>query len=224
MTNPRYGKDTTLAELATRIPAASRVFRREGLDYCCSGNRSLAEACRTRGLDADTLLREIESDPSPASPAAGWSTRPLPELVEHILVRYHEPLRRELPELMELARKVERVHAEKPSVPKGLHDHLAMMHADVLDHLLKEEHVLFPMILAGQGRQSGAPVQVMEHEHKDHGRNLARVRELTGDLTPPDEACTTWRALYLRLAALESDLMDHIHLENNVLFPRALCE
>lgn len=224
MSNPRNSTGTTLAELATGIPAASRVFRRVGLDYCCSGNRSLAEACRARGLDADALLREIGSEPAGASPDVDWSARPLNELVEHILVRYHEPLRRELPELMELARKVERVHAEKASVPKGLHDHLAMMHAEVLDHLAKEEQVLFPMILAGQGRRAGAPVQVMEHEHKDHGRNLARVRELTGDLAPPAEACTTWRALYLRLAALEGELMDHIHLENNVLFPRALCE
>lgn len=223
MTNPRNRTDTTLAELATMIPAASRVFRRERLDYCCGGNRSLAEACRARGLDAEALLREIETAPAGADDE-DWSGRPLAELVRHIVARYHDPLRRELPELLELARKVERVHADKPSVPKGLHDHLAMMHAEVLDHLLKEEHVLFPMILAGQGREAGAPVQVMEHEHKDHGRNLERLRELTDDLTPPAEACTTWRALYLRLAALESELMDHIHLENNILFPRALCE
>jgi regulator of cell morphogenesis and NO signaling len=215
--------DVTLAELATRRAAASRVFRRLGLDYCCRGQRSLDAACRARGLDPEALLREIEGAAA-AARKDDWSTRPLPDLIRHIVERYHEPLRRELPELLEMAWKVEQVHADKPSAPKGLHDHLTRMHADVLDHLLKEEHVLFPLILAGHGRHAAAPVQAMEHEHKDHGRNLLRMRQLTDDLTPPAEACATWRALYLRLAELEADLMDHIHLENNVLFPRALCE
>jgi regulator of cell morphogenesis and NO signaling len=98
------------------------------------------------------------------------------------------------------------------------------MHMDVLDHLAKEEQVLFPLIRSGQGRLAAGPAHAMEREHQDHGRNLARMRDLTNDLTPPQEACTTWRALYLRLESLENELMEHIHLENNVLFPRALCE
>jgi len=217
-----YSTDVTLAELAVRHPAASRVFRREGLDFCCRGKRTLADACRSQTLDAEAILREIETAPNER--ATDWSLRPLADLVQHIVAHYHEPLRREFPELIEMARKVESVHANKPSTPRGLGDHLALMEGEVLDHLAKEEQVLFPMIVAGRGRLASAPVQVMEHEHKDHGENLERVRSLTNDLTPPDEACTTWRALYLRLATLESELMDHIHLENNILFPRALCE
>ena len=215
--------EDSLAALAIRLPAASRIFRRAGLDYCCGGNRSLEAACRARNLDPRALLQEIQAA-SQARPEVDWSRAALPDLVEHILSRYHAPLRAELPELVAMARKVEAVHADKPTVPSGLHAHLEAMHAEVLDHLAKEEAILFPAILAGQGRRAAGPVRVMEHEHRDHGRNLARVRELTADLTPPAEACTTWRALYLRLADLESELMEHIHLENNVLFPRALCE
>ena len=224
MNQPSARTAGTLADLATRHPAASRVFHREGLDYCCSGKRSLEDACRARGLDPEALLREIEGAPAPAQPDPDWSTRPLAQIVRHIVQHYHEPLRRELPELIAMAQKVERVHEDKPSVPRGLHALLKVMEAEVIDHLAKEEHVLFPLIVAGDGPLAAGPVQMMEEEHKDHGRNLARVRELTGDLKPPAEACTTWRALYLRLDALESELMEHIHLENNVLFPRALCE
>jgi regulator of cell morphogenesis and NO signaling len=121
-----------------------------------------------------------------------------------------------------MAQKVEVRHADKVSCPKGLGALLVAMHEDVLDHLEKEEQVLFPMILAGQGASAVGPVHVMEREHDEHGRNLRRVRELTGDLQPPAEACVTWRALYLGLQQFEEELMAHIHLENNILFRRAL--
>jgi regulator of cell morphogenesis and NO signaling len=98
------------------------------------------------------------------------------------------------------------------------------MYATVLDHLAKEERILFPMILAGDDVRAGGPIRVMQEEHEHHGENLAGVRAITNNLVPPAEACPTWRALYLRLAQLESNLFDHIHLENNMLFPRALRE
>jgi regulator of cell morphogenesis and NO signaling len=98
------------------------------------------------------------------------------------------------------------------------------MHEEVLEHLAKEERILFPMIADGFGTRVGGPVRVLQNEHDEHGMNLTRVRALTNDFTPPPAACATWQALYLRLATLEAELMDHIHLENNVLFPRALRE
>ena len=211
-----------LSEIAVTHPAASRVFHRHRLDYCCGGRRPLAEACAARGLDPAAVLAEIAeaeaADPDPAR----WESRPLPELIDFIVGRYHDDLRRELPELVAMAAKVEQVHGEKASCPRGLHEHLRIIHAAVLEHLDKEEHILFPMINAGAGARASAPVHAMEVEHDDHRQNLARTRALTTDLVPPDEACTTWRALYLRLQQLEADLMQHIHLENNILFPRAL--
>ena len=106
--------------------------------------------------------------------------------------------------------------------PRGLRVHLENIHAAVLDHVAKEEQILFPLILSGRGRLAGGPVHVMEQEHQDHGANLGVTRQMTANLTPPPEACATWRALYVRLDAFEAELMDHIHLENNILFPRAL--
>ncbi|MFB3855420.1 MAG: iron-sulfur cluster repair protein YtfE [Vicinamibacterales bacterium] len=213
---------TTLAELATSHPAASRVFHDLGLDFCCGGRRPLAEACEERGLDAATVIEAIEAEERKAPDAPRWDIRPIPELVSFIVEHYHARLRSELPELIALAAKVEDRHADKPSRPVGLRDHLQSVHQAVLSHLAKEEQVLFPMIVSGMGRMAAGPVRVMEVEHDDHARNLARTRALTADLTAPAEACASWRALYLRLGELEADLMEHIHLENNVLFPRVL--
>jgi regulator of cell morphogenesis and NO signaling len=211
-----------LSRIALTYPAASRVFHRHGLDYCCGGARPLAEACRKAGLDADAIAREIEAEETHATDAVRWDERPLPELVDHILARYHAPLREELGRLLAMAEKVERVHHEKPHAPHGLAKHLRQVVDAVEDHLQKEEQILFPAIQAGHGQSLSMPVHVMEQEHDDHGASLRRTRALTRDLTPPQDACTTWRALYLGLEELERELMDHIHLENNVLFPRAL--
>jgi len=211
----------TLAELAVIHPAASRVFHRNRLDFCCHGQRPLAEAAAERGLDAAALVAEIEAEEAGA-PAERWDAKPIPELIRFIVDHYHARLRAELPELVAMAERVETVHADKPSRPQGLAAHLREAHLAVLDHLAKEEQVLFPLILDGRGALTAAPVRVLEAEHDDHAATLQRTRELTADLVPPAEACTTWRALYLRLEQLEAELMEHIHLENNVLFRRVL--
>jgi regulator of cell morphogenesis and NO signaling len=212
----------SLAELATRRSGAALVFHRFGLDFCCHGQETLGAACARRGLDPAGLERELAEAERRVPAEVHWDERPLAELVEHVLERYHAAHRAELPRLIEMARKVERVHAEKPSAPRGLADFLEHLARSLEEHMQKEEQVLFPLIRAGRGRMAAMPVQVMEREHEDHGRNLARLRALTNDHRAPDEACTTWRALYLGLADLERELMQHIHLENNVLFPRAL--
>jgi regulator of cell morphogenesis and NO signaling len=212
---------STLADLATRHPAASRVFHRYGLDYCCGGRRSLAAVCSTRGLDPEAVLTAIADEESRAD-LPRWDTAPLPELVRFIVERYHQGLRSELPALISLAARVENRHAAAAECPRGLRDLLECLHERVLEHLEKEERVLFPMILDGTGTRASGPMRVLEEEHDEHGRGLGRIRQLTNDFTPPDGACPTWRALYLRLAALEAELMDHVHLENHVLFPRAL--
>ena len=216
--------NTTLAELAVQNPAASRVFYRHGLDFCCHGNRPLETACEERGLTATVLLDEIEKENKTCFDAPRWDARPLPEVIAHIVSFYHRRLREELPQLVAMAAKVEQAHREKPSRPRGLRNHLEFVHAAVLEHLAKEENVLFPMILEGRRTFAAVPIHMMEVEHQDHAENLKLIRALTTDLTAPPEACATWRALYIRLADFEAELMEHIHLENNVLFRRALCE
>jgi regulator of cell morphogenesis and NO signaling len=128
-----------------------------------------------------------------------------------------------MPTLIAAARKVERVHAGKPHVPAGLADELIVFWDEMQSHMRKEEEILFPMLRRGaRGGMVAAPIGVMEREHDEHGERLARIRELTGGMKAPAEACGTWRALYAGLSQLETDLMLHIHLETHILFARAL--
>ena len=215
---------TTLAELAVKQPAASKVFQRHRLDFCCHGNRPLQEACDEYGLAPESVLAEIESEGRKCGEVSRWEVRPLSELIGYIVNYYHRRLREELPLLVAMASRVEQVHREKASCPRGLAGHLEFMHAAVLEHLYKEEGVLFTIIEAGAGSRAAAPVHMMEIEHEDHGESLRMVRKLTSNFTLPPEACATWTALYGRLKEFETELMEHIHLENNILFRRALCE
>lgn len=213
----------TLAQIAIDRPHAPGIFMRHGLDFCCHGRRSLEEACAEQGLDPQAVLAEIdEAAPPAADEPSSWKDRPVAELVDHILARYHAPLRGDVATLITLAGKVERVHAAKPTCPRGLAEHLAQVAEALESHLGKEEQILFPMIKSGHGAMARMPVNVMMQEHDDHGESLRRTRQLTGDLVIPPEACNSWRALYLGLERLERELMEHIHLENNILFPRVL--
>lgn len=215
--------DSTLADLAVAYPAASRVFRRHGLDFCCHGRRPVSEACAERGLDPSALLAEVSTESRDAAGVESWAERSLPEIVERIVSWYHARLRDELPLLLRMARKVEAVHAGKESVPRGLAAHFEELSRELLDHLEKEEQGLFPILLSGRSGAPAPTIIALEREHEDVALALQKTRALTTDLVPPAEACTTWRALYLRLDELEGELMEHVHLENNVLFRRALC-
>ncbi len=212
----------TLGQLATTHPVATHVFLRHRLDFCCGGGQKLADACEKAGLDPDAIAAEITLE-GETRPLDRWDVKPLTEVIDFILTRYHEPLRRDLSVLSEAASRVERVHGRKPSCPRGLALFLEQLDAALRQHMTKEEQVLFPAITAGgRGDRVHMPIRVMMQEHDDHGANLRTLRELTTDFTPPPEACATWRALYSGLEKLESELMEHIHLENNILFPRAL--
>lgn len=212
---------STLAELVRAHPGAARVLHRYRLDFCCGGQRRLDEACAGRGLDAAAVLAEASrndgEDPLPRAESLAPAA-----LVDFIIVRFHEPLREELGRLLALAQKVERRHAERPDCPRGLARHLVDMRAAVESHLDKEEQILFPMIRAGRGHLAQMPIRVMFAEHDDHAVALRTLRALAHDFEPPADACGSWRALCDGLRALELDLMRHIHLENNVLFPAVL--
>jgi regulator of cell morphogenesis and NO signaling len=216
---------STLAELARANPAATRVFFRYRLDFCCAGDRTLAEACARAGLDPEIIAREIDAESFRASDGPDWEKRSQSELLDHIMARYHEALRRDFPPLIEAARRVEHVHAGKPAVPVGLAEELAAFWSEMESHMFREEQIIFPVIRDGAaGSQLPVTVRVMRSEHHDHARSLARIRKLTGDLEIPAHACATWRALYEGLCASERDVMEHIHLEDNVVFRRAVRE
>lgn len=213
--------DQTLGSLASSVPGATRVFRQFRLDFCCGGDLPLREAAQRIGVDpqtiADTLLA-LEPD----TEEHDWRNASASQLIEYLLARFHERHRDQFPELIRLASRVEQVHGSRPECPNGLAEHLWNMQQELESHMLKEEQILFPMLQRGMGfPQAQGPISVMRYEHQEHGNALERLAALTNDITPPSNACNTWRALYRGLEELRSDLMQHIHLENNVLFRNA---
>jgi regulator of cell morphogenesis and NO signaling len=216
--------DTTVGRIAAEHPIATRVFARHQIDFCCGGGRPIAEICEAKDLDIEAILAEIQEELSSAEPDdERWTEAPLTELIDHIVESYHRRLDEELPRLELMAKKVLRVHGDKaPDVLPALVDTFLGLRSELEDHMAKEEQILFPMIREGQGASTVAPISMMEHEHDSAGRALRRIRELTDDYQVPEGACNTWRALWHGLAALEEDMHQHIHLENNILFPRAL--
>ncbi|HSL82802.1 MAG TPA: iron-sulfur cluster repair di-iron protein [Thermoanaerobaculia bacterium] len=238
--------DTHVAKIATRHPGTIRVFQRHGIDFCCGGKRPLADASAEQGLDLEALRRELAAAAAgPEADERDWDEAPLAELVDHIVTRFHDRLREELPRLAAMADRVLTVHGEKhPDVLPALARTFHGLRAELESHTMKEEQILFPWIcemergatggasrgcgvagLPGGAGVPGAsvegPIAVMEAEHDDAARALAELRRLTGGFQPPTGACTTFRGLYHGLAELEADTHRHIHLENNVLFPRA---
>ncbi|MDP6987763.1 MAG: iron-sulfur cluster repair di-iron protein [Phycisphaerales bacterium] len=218
--------ETPVGEIASHHPLATRVFARHQIDFCCGGGKSLGEVCHTKGLDGPGVVAEIEHELSTGPDLnARWDTAPLDDLIDHIVSTYHRSLTEELPRLEAMLTKVHRVHGEKdPQRLAELLDVFRGLQAELMDHMMKEERILFPMIQQGEGAQASGPVSVMEHEHDSAGAALRRIRTLTDDYTPHDNACNTWRALWAGLEQLEVDLHQHIHLENNILFPRALAQ
>lgn len=206
----------SIGQIAVELPGATAVFRRHKLDFCCGGQARLQDACADKGLETATVLAELaglrREDSAP-------DTRDAAALVEHILSRYHAVHREQLPELIRMARRVEAVHRDHPAVPAGLADLLETMEVELLDHMEKEEQVLFPALEQAVPGVTD-PIRQMRDEHTGHGALLERLAAFTNDHTPPPGACNTWRALYAGTAQLTDDLISHIHLENNLLFPR----
>jgi regulator of cell morphogenesis and NO signaling len=216
--------DQSLGQLARSIPGATRVFHEHQLDFCCGGKHSLREAAALKGLDAQAIASRLQAQTSQAPEGVDWRLEPIGDLIDHLLTRYHERHREQLTELVRLAQRVEQVHGDRPACPHGLADHLRTMQQELESHMQKEEQVLFPMLRQGRVLSIRAPIMVMRMEHEQHGQALARLSELTHGITLPQGACNTWRALYLGLQAMREDLMEHIHLENNILFERTSAE
>jgi len=225
---------TPVGEIVARHPAAARVFYQHEIDYCCGGRRSLAEACAARSASLETLLADLA-----AAVAGGeeeesdWQGLGPGDLCRYVVERFHVPLREELARLAGLGDKALAAHgATYSSWLPELRAVLADLHAELLAHMEKEERILFPFILQLETGEPdalpfppamiGGPIGAMEHEHDDAGRALARLRELSAGYRPPEDACTTVQALLQGLHQLEREMHQHVHLENEVLFPQAL--
>ena len=218
---------TPIGNIATAIPSSVRIFQDHGLDFCCGGTRALGAVCHERGLSFAATVTAIEASTATAADDRDWTRQPLAALIEHIVTTYHDTLRTELPRLQAMAARVSQSHGTRAPDLLQIVQSIDALAADLLAHMRKEEVVLFPAIRAiDEGRADtvwlAAPVSVMEREHEDAGALLNDLRERTGGYTPPEGACATTRALYQGLEELERSMHVHVHLENNVLFPRAL--
>lgn len=208
-------------------PGRSRVFQSFQIDFCCQGSRTLAEACARKGVDLATVIELIKAEEvAPAAPGINPAQLPPAELIAHIVEKHHGFLRRELPRLHAMARRVAQVHGPHTPALVEVEEVFTGLFQELDSHLQKEEQILFPAILA-LSQNGGAvlpldrPIACMMHEHDDAGEALRRLRELTHGYEPPAGACNTYRALFDGLEDLEEDLHLHIHLENSVLFPAA---
>jgi regulator of cell morphogenesis and NO signaling len=227
--------DTTLSAIALGSDAHAVVLDRHRLDFCCHGARSLQEACRTAGVDVARVLAELAAEAAERHGAqhadVDWRGRTPGQLIDHIVSTHHAYTRAALARLAPLVAKVARKHGDRhPELSRvaAAFDELAR---DMEPHMMKEERVLFPYIraLASPGGAPPAPfgtvrnpVRMMMREHDRAGELLAEITGATADLTPPADACNSFRVLYAGLAELRLDLMKHVSLENNVLFPQAI--
>ncbi len=224
----------TIGELALEAPYAIAVMERWQIDYCCRGHRSVAEACRDAGVSPVELLAAIGDPRIDPLQSPDWRNRSLTELQGYILSTHHRYTRQAIETISLLSGKVANRHGANHSEVLTVRRLFAELSDELIPHLRKEEEILFPFVeeleasSAADPRPSTCfgtianPIRVMLMEHESAGEKLVQLRAATSGYRLPEDACLSFRALYEQLAALEGDLHQHIHLENNVLFPRAL--
>lgn len=228
--------DETLGQIATKDLRKAEVFKKYGLDFCCGGKKTVKEACQEKGLDVTKVEHELQqADKMPASrpiPYGDWS---LDFLADYIVNTHHSYVRKSLPDLVAYAEKVKKVHGKQHPELLHINQLVSDVSAELTGHLVKEEKILFPYIKAlvaskehtqpAQAAQFGSvksPINMMELEHELVGKNMDEIRELSKNYSLPEDACASYSLLYKMLDEFEDDLHLHIHLENNILFPKAI--
>lgn len=227
---------TTVREIVAADFRAAPVFEKFGIDFCCGGNRALGEVCQERGVSFDDVAAALASVTAP--PAGGdvprFASWDPPALVSYIVANHHAYVRSAIPTLLERTRKIESVHGERHPELKDVAATFAAVADEMTSHMFKEERILFPFIVAmAESAAAGRPlppapfgsvvnpIRMMEHEHESAGGAMAHINGLTGGYQAPEDACTTYRVCLQELKAFEDDLHRHVHLENNILFPKA---
>lgn len=228
----------TVRELAIQIPNATRTFEKLGIDYCCGGARSLRDACAQAKISVDEVLNALEQDNNLGQKAAelqDFSAGSLRELIIHVLSTHHAYVKQELPRLEQLLRKVVAVHGNNHAELARIQQIFQSASGELTSHMMKEEHILFPYIsvledAVNAGRPAprpmfgsvSNPVHMMELEHESAGAAFKEISRLSSSYTAPEDACFSYKTLYSALKDFEADLRQHVHLENNLLFPRAI--
>ena len=227
-------KERLLASRVGEIVAndfrSAHLFSQFGIDFCCGGGISLERAIKRFDADEALLVEALMALDAQGQKQQGLEQLPLPDLLNYIEATHHSFIREKAPLLMEYSQKMVRAHGENHDEIKPLAGWIRALVEDLMPHLMKEEQILFPAILGLHNQVEmqncfghiGNPINAMLYEHDDALQILEKIREITNDFQPPAHACTTWRVCYASLAEFEADLKQHIHLENNLLFPQAL--
>jgi len=231
-----FDKNQTVREIAIHNPATVRVFENFGIDYCCGGKRTLHEACASVNAPIDRVMEALgESEVNGISSEDAWTGRSFADLTAHIVRRHHRYVREECPRIELLLQKVVNRHGEAHPELGTIQDTFVALSQELFAHMMKEERVLFPFLEAmeaaartGQPAPLGCfasvelPIARMLADHDDAGMLLAKMRDLSGGYRAPEGSCPSYRGLYQALEEFERDLHHHVHLENNILFPRAV--
>ena len=226
----------TVREIALEQPSSIRVFEKYGIDYCCGGRKPLSEACTAGNVEIDAVLAALDLAAQSLAPVStDWARESLEVLSAHIIDTHHAYVKRELPRLAVLAQKVVNRHGATQAELPAIQSKLVQLDEELMQHLAKEESILFPyVVLLERAAANGSPtprgcfdsvanpIAMMTQEHDAAGALLADIRRLSNSFTTPPEACPTYHAFYDGLSDFEKDLHQHIHLENNILFPRAI--
>jgi regulator of cell morphogenesis and NO signaling len=224
--------ETTVGELVRAVPGRARVFENLGIDYCCGGKKSLGEVCRAKNLDPATVIAKLAAlDGTAESPAANPDAMGLGALCDHIERAHHDWLREELPRLDFMTRKVAAVHGDHEPRLHEIRHVFELFQSEIAVHTAEEERLVFPAIRqleSGSGNRAAGVAALrsvfakLESEHGQAGAALEQLSALTDRYMPPEWACNTFRAMFDTLGRLQSNMHQHVHKENNVLFPRAL--
>ncbi len=226
---------TTVRDLAVTVPGATRVFEKLGIDYCCGGHRTLADACLKAKVPIEQVTASLTQADATTTEGHDWQAATMTALIQHIVEKHHTFTKEELPRIERLLKKVCTVHGARHPELLQLQTVFLDLKTELDPHLLKEEEVLFPYLTnleTAVAQHAPAPraffgavqnpVRMMMLEHDAAGDLLKEMRAITNNYAVPAEACMSYQTLYQALAELEADLHQHIHLENNLLFPKAL--
>ncbi len=234
-----FDSNKTVRELAVEVPSATRVFEKHGIDYCCGGGKKLGDACVQAKLPVEQVLRDLEqaesSRISRQETARDWNKEQLADVIQEIVSKHHNYVKNEIPRISMLANKVASKHGPTHPETVRVNELFEQLAEELTMHLMKEEQILFPYIIRMEeaviekhavlpppfGTVQN-PIRMMVSEHDNAGTVLAELRRATSSYKVPDDACTSYRTLYTALLEFEADLHQHIHLENNILFPRAI--
>jgi len=218
-----------VADIAIKFPQTIEIFNRYNLDYCCGGKRPLSDACKKAGVDVKSISQEILDSAQQVRPVNGFRFESFEPalLIDFILEHHHRYVRETIPQLNALLDKVVNAHGADTPELLAVRENFTVLAEELLEHMPKEEQVLFPLIkkLSEQNNSPAStyvqmPIQVMEHEHESAGNIVKKIRALTNSYQIPAHACPTFRITYTMLEEFDKDLMQHIHLENNILFPK----